>query len=229
MPGQLVVAYHGCDATTRDDLASGQLLHLAHSTNKYDWLGPGAYFFEGDLVRALNFAISSYQSPGKLYTKQPIGTSAVIGAVLCLQRVLDMTTQRGIEEFSLACAAAEPVFVTTGNTPVNRQAGADDVEIIHRAYDNAVFTFLHGAITMNSGVPYQAVRGAFSQCDRIGASAFQRNSHVQLAVRDNSCVLGSFLPPGAQLLNAFEYAAAKARQQAQREIRRTLKPRRKAP
>ncbi|WP_229459295.1 hypothetical protein [Massilia cavernae] len=225
----MVVAYHGCDATTRDDLASGRLPYLTHSANKYDWLGPGAYFFEGDLVRALNFAISSYQNPLKLYTKQPIGTPAAVGAVLCLQRVLDMTTQAGIEEFSHACEAAEEAFDATGYTPVNRPASDDDVEIVHRAYDNAVFTFLHRVIKENEGVLYQAVRGAFLQGEMIGSSAFKRNTHIQLAVTDNSCVLGWFLPPGARQLSTGDYAAAKARQQEQLAIRRALKPRRKAP
>ena len=42
--GSALVVYHGCDIITRDDLVSGRLTHLNHSANRYDWLGPGAYF-----------------------------------------------------------------------------------------------------------------------------------------------------------------------------------------
>lgn len=75
--GRLLVAYHGCDITTRDDLVSGKLAHLDHSKNPYDWLGPGAYFFEGDAERALMFANASHNNPTKMYTARPIGTPAV--------------------------------------------------------------------------------------------------------------------------------------------------------
>jgi len=222
--GQLVIAYHGCDATTRDDLVTGRTSHLTHSANKYDWLGPGAYFFESDLVRALNFATASYENPEKLYTKKPIGTPAVVGAVLCLKNVLDMTTQAGIEEFSRACKKTEKIFEITGETPVNRPSSDDDVEIIHRAYDNAVFTYLHG---LNKGPEYDAVRGAFLQGEKIANSAFQQHTHIQLALRRNDCVLGWFLPPGAKLLTEAEYAEAKARQAQQAAIRTARKPRKR--
>ncbi|MGY8524630.1 hypothetical protein [Paracidovorax citrulli] len=46
--GHLLVAYHGCDIVVRDTLVAGKLAALRHSRNKYDWLGPGSYFFEGD-------------------------------------------------------------------------------------------------------------------------------------------------------------------------------------
>ncbi|MDB5769662.1 MAG: hypothetical protein JWM42_36 [Burkholderia sp.] len=46
--GHFILAYHGCDVTLRDDLVSGRISHLDHSDNKYDWLGPGAYFFENE-------------------------------------------------------------------------------------------------------------------------------------------------------------------------------------
>ncbi len=63
-----LVAYHGCDVTTRDDLLAGRQNHLSHSNNQYDWLGPGAYFFEGDVERALLFAQAAHDNPAKRYT-----------------------------------------------------------------------------------------------------------------------------------------------------------------
>lgn len=100
--GTALIVYHGCDVTTRDDLVSRRLKHLDHSKNKYDWLGPGAYFFEGDVERALLFAQAAHHNPDKRYTARPIATPAVVGAVLQVQSWLDMTTQAGIKQYGMA-------------------------------------------------------------------------------------------------------------------------------
>jgi hypothetical protein len=129
--GHLLVGFHGCDATTRDDLVSGRLHQLDHSNNRYDWL------------------------------------------------------------------------------------------------DNAVFTFIHHA--RENGMPslssFLAVRGAFHQGPEIvPKSGFHRSTHVQLALRDNTRIVGWFLPPGAQLLLPDKYQEATARRLAMEKDR---KPRRR--
>lgn len=125
--GRLLVAYHGCDITTRDDLVSGKLAHLDHSKNPYDWLGPGAYFFEGDAERAFMFAQASHNNPAKMYTAKPVGTTAVVGAVLRVHQWLDMTTQEGIKQFALAYPALLAGLAATGSpVPKNSAASEDD-------------------------------------------------------------------------------------------------------
>jgi hypothetical protein len=120
------MAFHGCDVTTRDDLVSGRLKHLDHSNNRYDWLGPGAYFFEGDLERALLFAQASHDNPEKMYTLRPIGTPAAVGAVLCVYSWLDMTTHVGIEEFSMAYEPMVTGLRARGDpVPKNRATAAN--------------------------------------------------------------------------------------------------------
>jgi hypothetical protein len=120
-PGHLLVVYHGCDATTRDDLVSGRLKHLSHSENKYDWLGRGSYFFEDDLERALMFARASCANPGKMYTHRAIATPAAVGAILCIARCLDMTKQTGIVTFKRAYGDMIDGIRTAGvSPPVNK-------------------------------------------------------------------------------------------------------------
>lgn len=93
-----------------------------------------------------------------------------------------------------------------------------------RQLDNAVFTYLHGVRDdrrQNDSLvsEYQVVRGAFPQGTEVNPnSGFRRDSHIQLAVREQRCVAGWFLPPGAALLptdqladREAELAAAKAR------------------
>ena len=50
-----VLGYHGCDA----DIARRAVLegvNIIKSDKDYDWLGPGAYFWESDPQRALEWA-----------------------------------------------------------------------------------------------------------------------------------------------------------------------------
>lgn len=216
--GQLLLAYHGCDVTTRDDLVSGRISCLDHSQNPYDWLGPGAYFFEGDVERAYMFASASHNNPSKMYTARPIGTPAVVGAVLSVQHWLDMTTQAGLNEFSLVYPILLAGLAEAGSpVPENRPAGEDDADIILRKLDNAIFTLIHD-IRANSTPPlprFQAVRGAFHQGEEIAPkSGFHKGTHVQIAVHDDSCVEAWFLPKGEQLLSAQAYFEAKAKRDA---------------
>lgn len=213
--GTALIVYHGCDITTRDDLISGRLKHLSHSNNQYDWLGPGAYFFEGDVERALLFAQASHRNPGKRYTARPIATPAVVGAVLQVQNWLDMTTQAGIKEFSLAYQAFADGLNAAGKpVPANRPASDADTDVIYRALDNAVFTWLHQArASQEPPLPsFQAVRAAFHQGEKVApTSGFHANTHIQISLRDNACVIGWFLPAGAELLTEQQYVEAKAR------------------
>lgn len=205
----LVVAYHGCDVTVRDDLVTGKLAHLTHSTNRYDWLGPGCYFFENDLERAQIFANASSDEPEKLYTAKPIATPAVVGAVLNVSNWLDMTHQEGIQLFKEADEAfVKGLVANKSEVPENAPAHDGDVDILHRSRDRAVFKFIHETY----GDEFDAVRGAFAQGDHVSNnSGFRLRTHVQIALRKNECVLGWFLPPRAKLLSEDDYATAKKR------------------
>lgn len=211
--GHLLVAYHGCDITTRDDLVTGRLGTLDQSKNRYDWLGPGTYFFEGDPERALLFATASRDNPDKVYTKRPIASPAVVGAVLCVQRWLDMTAQSGIREFVQAAEPAVAGLRKAGaRIPKNAVADPDDQDVILRALDNAIISFIHEARKEDGKPDFQAVRGAFPQGEPlVDNSGFRKHSHIQIALRDSSCVLGWFLPPKLPipLLTPEQYDQAK--------------------
>ncbi|NHZ90250.1 hypothetical protein F2P45_14675 [Massilia sp. CCM 8733] len=216
--GQLLLAYHGCDITTRDDLVSGRLVHLDPSQNSYDWRGPGVYFFEGDCERADLFANASHSNPEKMYTARPIGTPAVVGAILRVQSWLDMTPQAGINEFDKAYQGMLTGMAAVGiPMPENRAAGEDDTDVILRRLDNAVFTFIHHVRANHDPplTPFQAVRGAFPQgAEMAPKSGFRKGTHIQVALCDPGCVEGWFLPIGEHLLSDQEYDNAIARRDA---------------
>ena len=75
----LTIGFHGCDQSVVDKVIAGKENLLA-STNDYDWLGSGIYFWENNEERALEWA--------EILSKRPsssIKTPAVIGAVIDLE------------------------------------------------------------------------------------------------------------------------------------------------
>jgi len=126
-----------------------------------------------------------------------------------------MTTQAGIKEFSSAYQTfAEGLKVNGIPIPQNRPASDTDTDVIYRALDNAVFTWLHQARASQKPPrpSFQAVRAAFHQGDKVApTSGFHISTHIQISLRDNNCVVGWFLPSGAELLTEHQYGEAKAR------------------
>lgn len=50
-----VLGYHGCERAVGEAVLNGNSV-LNASEQKYDWLGPGIYFWEADPVRAREWA-----------------------------------------------------------------------------------------------------------------------------------------------------------------------------
>lgn len=191
--GQLVVAYHGCDRATADALVSGALKELSPSNNPYDWLGPGVYFFQDDWRRALMFAQASADNPGRNFTARPITAPYVVGALLKLSSVVDVSTQDGIEAFRVSYEALKISGVPLKK---NKKSKEDDPDVILRGLDRQVFINLHQMLQDQDLSPVDAVRGAFPQGQPVApTSAIFSNSHVQIALRNPACVLGYFRVP----------------------------------
>jgi len=239
--GRIVLAFHGCDITTRDGLVRGEIKPRI-SSNAYDWLGDGLYFFEGDWSRALKLAKYSHAHPELLLTRKPIATPAVVGAVLEVDRWLDLTTQTGIADFTRAAQAVAAGSAKNGmRLPVNKAAFDGDTDLLHRAFDKAACDLVHAfrklvhtqalqvqdTAAIVASAPYQAARGAFEQGGLVSdGSSICADTHIQVAVQDLSCIKGWFLVPGDQLLKDVDFDGAKARLVAAEEQRTAAKPRR---
>lgn len=86
----LIIGYHGCEKDIALKVINGEDdLHV--STNKYDWLGSGIYFWENDYTRALEFA--------QEYNKQE---PFVVGAILRLGNCLDLTQRQSANILKLS-------------------------------------------------------------------------------------------------------------------------------
>jgi hypothetical protein len=186
---KLVVAYHGCDIATRDALVEGRT-RLLPSTNPYDWLGDGIYFFESDWRRAMQFAEAAFNRPQDRLTQRPIRDPAVVGAILCVERWLDMSTQKGIDEFARTYRA----LIESGmRLRPNKRTSAEDSDFVLRHLDRRVFNALHQRRDAEHLPPYDAVRGGFPQGYPVApTSSIRRKTHVQIALRNPSCAIGYF-------------------------------------
>ena len=184
-----VLAYHGCDAAIAERIFKG-LETVKPSSNDYDWLGSGAYFWEADFDRALHWAqdqvkLKRYKIP------------AVVGAVIDLGNCLNLSTQEGIGLLKDAYQSYRKIR-TKGGQPlaVNKDpASIKDGDKLLRRLDNAVIERLH-LIFKASGLPeFDTVRGMLREGAPIYEGAgFWERTHVQIAVRNPASVIGYFRP-----------------------------------
>lgn len=189
-----VLGYHGCDATTAQKAVIGGV-SILQSNKDYDWLGPGAYFWEADPVRALEW--SQWKVDRGEYSKP-----AVVGAVIDLRNCLDLLTREDLQIFRSAHDTFSKVHDRSGlPMPENKNPrGASDDDRVLRFLDCAVFRHLHETMQRVSAAkpsiePYDTVRGMFVEGDRVfpGSGIFEK-SHVQIAVRNPACIKGLFFP-----------------------------------
>ena len=50
------MGFHGCDKSIREDVVNGKY-NLKRSTNEYDWLGSGIYFWQNSPKRAFKLCV----------------------------------------------------------------------------------------------------------------------------------------------------------------------------
>ncbi|MGV3661089.1 MAG: hypothetical protein ACO1TE_12955 [Prosthecobacter sp.] len=176
-----VVAYHGCGRGVVAACLRGKA--LTPSTNDYDWLGTGIYFWEHGPARALDWARF-------MNRRKKVSKPAVVGAVIQLGHCFDLLDIR----FTTLLREMFPVFQETMaaegmGMPVN-----DASRKLHRL-DCA---FLNWAIPLaekKQGIRFQTVRGVFVEGEPLYPSAqLFTESHIQIAVRDPSAIVGYFHP-----------------------------------
>jgi hypothetical protein len=172
----IILGYHGCDAKVADALVSGTVFEF--SRNEYDWLGHGVYFWENDPERALHWAKSAPK------TAKPIDTPAVVGAAIDLGLCLDLTTQASLEVIKQAYDLLKATLVSQGK-PLLKNSSE-----FKRELDCAVFNFLYESMP---DPKFQTVRGVLTEGGPLYEGAhIKSRTHVQIAVRDLSCIKGVF-------------------------------------
>lgn len=187
---RMVIGYHGCDAKVVTKVLSGEDA-LAPSERDYDWLGKGIYFWEHGPQRAYDWAKGE-----KKRLPNKIQTPAVIGAYINLGQCFDLldtgNTSLLQQMYPLFCR-----FILESGKPLPKNVpvpGTQESDTVLRKLDCAVVNWSLDELA-KAGRNYQTVRGVFVE----GKPAYPEGgimlkSHIQIAVRDQRCIIGCFRP-----------------------------------
>lgn len=159
---------------------------LIKSENKWDWLGPGVYFWEQNPKRALQYAIDVANNKQKNNGK--IKTPFVIGAIIELGNCLNLIEPDSIGIVKQAYHELSKTFETTGETmPTNKGP--------NRELDCAVIRYVHQT-NVNENLPaYDTIRSPFQEGGFIyEGSNFTEHLHIEICVINESLIKGYFLP-----------------------------------
>jgi hypothetical protein len=181
-----VLGFHGCDESVARRLLDGE--PFITSTNAFDWLGNGVYFWEANPQRGLAYAKEVAARGGA------VQTPTVIGAVISLGLCLDMTTSSGIALAQTAYKNLTSLLAqTTATMPRNR------ADMLLRYRDRAVIEHVHALLALRD-ISVDTVRGVFIEGAPIyeGAGFFEK-THIQIAVRNPTCIKGVFRVPSRYL------------------------------
>src|SRR6185369_9057757 len=89
-----ITGFHSCDKEVGLKVLNGRE-PLDASTNDWDWLGEGIYFWEQNPVRALEYAEES--AVGIQYNRKRIRTPFVIGAIIELGHCLNLVEPTSLQ------------------------------------------------------------------------------------------------------------------------------------
>lgn len=185
----LVIGFHGCDLSVVNKVVAGGENLLA-STNDYDWLGNGIYFWENNEARALQWA----EEPAKRKSSS-VKTPAVIGAIIDMGYCLDLTDSLCLEELKIGYETLVAMSKETGMPmPKNVNLG-NSTDLLLRKLDCAVIETMHKINKLANKRPYDSVKGVFWEGRPLYPNAgFAEKNHIQICVCNPNCIKGYFLP-----------------------------------
>jgi hypothetical protein len=189
-PPGTVIGFHSCDQKVGEALIAGKI-RLKPSTNEYDWLGSGSYFWEGDLVRATEYA--RWLSRRKLPPK--IENPFVVGAVIQLGRCLNLLQRSHLSLVGQSHRLLVEASLENGRAlPVNSHA-VEGGSFLFRDLDCAVLNYAHTIRAKLNKPPFDTIRAAFWEGEELYPTAgFRAQNHVQVCVRNPNCIKGYFRP-----------------------------------
>lgn len=184
----LILGFHGCTKQTASALLDND--NFVPSANDYDWLGGGVYFWEANPARGLEFAREAIKRQGGDPTN-----ADVVGAVIELGNCLDLLSKSSIDLLARAHRSCVKALDST-NEPLPRNT------IYKRYLDCAIITRLHEMLA-EQNISVDTVRGVFIEGAPIyeGAGFFEK-THIQIAVRNPTCIKGVFRVPSRYLVTA---------------------------
>ncbi|WP_456445242.1 hypothetical protein [Thiolapillus sp.] len=195
---RIVIGYHGCDKSIAEEVLQHGL-DLKQSTNVYDWLGHGIYFWENSKTRALEWA---EQGTG-------IDKPAVVGAIINLGNCLDLLDYECLGQvkaaYELLSMELEQIgkplpenSISEEDISFNRQLDCRVMLRLHQFNEDLIRETLDHPTSRNVRLHanyYDSVRGMFPEGKPLYPNAgFRRKNHIQICIRNPNCILGYFKP-----------------------------------
>jgi hypothetical protein len=185
----IIHGFHGCDKELAETIFAGKK-RLEARRNKYDWLGHGIYFWEGNPQRALQFAEEQSKRPDSKI-KEP----AVVGVMLDLGHCLNLIES---DKLALLCAGYELYSQSakiSGEEMAQNIRGGEHNDLLRRNLDCAVIQAIHAWRKEENLRSFDSVRGVFWEGGEPYPNAgFRDKNHIQICIRNPNCIKGYFRP-----------------------------------
>jgi hypothetical protein len=188
---RIVVGYHGCAAAVVERVLAGNA-RPSLSTNAYDWLGEGIYFWEHGPQRAYEWA----KEQARLQAAK-VRNPSVLAARIDLGVCLDLLDRANTRLLGRWFAKFRRFVRQQGaQLPLNRDAaGSRRGDKVLRYRDCAVIDYSLLSLAGAEGIKYQTVRGVFVEGKpAFPGSKIALKSHIQIAVKDPACIVKLFEP-----------------------------------
>lgn len=149
------------------------------STNDYDWLGTGVYFFQDAPMRAASWARERYPDSPAVIKSELVLENCVDLLDIAWNPIIRETYGMFVKEYEKA------------SIPLPRQN--PQISKAHRL-DCAFFNYIVEKVFASRDVTIDSIRAVFNEGDRIYPdSAIFDRSHIQILIRDLSLIEKSCL------------------------------------
>ena len=166
---QQIIAHHGCSRRVANRIIAGE--SFMPSTNIYDWLGFGIYFWEYGPHRAFEWA--------QLYNPKPVAVIEATITLGCCLNLLDTEHFIGMQH----SYSVTRVGLQEAGLPVPENAYP-----LHHL-DCLIVDGYCLDYSMSVDMEIQTVRGCFPEGEPLFPdSKILSQTHAQIAVRDASCI-----------------------------------------
>jgi hypothetical protein len=166
-----LLLHHGCDRSLAELVLEGKTSPIP-SENRYDWLGPGIYFWVDSPSRAMTWAREKqHKKP------EEMAEPYVLGA---------------LDELRVAYEKVKLVVESQGGKLPSNGAKENGI-YLYRPLDCLVIKMVHKLREESGLEAYDSVYGIFVEGqDLFPGSGFKAKSHAQIAIRNPECIAGYF-------------------------------------
>lgn len=178
-----ILGFHGCSKEIYKDVIYNNAM-LPISTNQYDWLGSGIYFWENSYPRAVDWANEHYGENGE-----------VLGAIIDLGYCLDLTDYGSASILKMGYEILKE-HCENANMPIpQNKNGYSPIDKLVRNLDCAVIQTVHDYNLEKNLQQYDSVRGMFDKGNPMYPDAgFKEKTHTQVCIINPNCIKGFFIP-----------------------------------